>query len=85
MLESRNDAHEEVLHRFGNLTLLEDIDNRGIKNDPFPDKQKNAYRKSMLPTNEFLQDGKMDGFGSAEMEAREKVLGPVADRTWALE
>jgi Protein of unknown function DUF262/Protein of unknown function (DUF1524) len=78
---------EELIYRFGNLTLLEKQFNIAGSNHDLDTKRTKAYDLSILPTNEDLKSTASEpyaSFGPAEVLSREKRFAAVAERTWTV-
>lgn len=78
---------DDLIHRFGNLTLLEKRFNIAGSNHNLNAKREKAYDASKLPTNEDLKATAPDAyatFGPAEILRREKRFAVVAEKVWAI-
>ena len=78
---------DDLIHRFGNLTLLEKRFNIAGSNHDLNAKREKAYDASKLPTNEDLKSTAPDAyatFGPAEILRREKRFAVVAEKVWAI-
>jgi uncharacterized protein with ParB-like and HNH nuclease domain len=72
--------HEEIVHRLGNLTLLEKKVNRDATDGPFENKQKNIYSKSSLQLNKDLM--KYSQWDRDEVFSRQIEFADLAVQIW---
>ena len=82
-----NASPDDLIHRLGNLTLLEKKFNTAGSNLSLAQKREKAYDKSVLPTNRDLKgdaEGAYGSFGPAEILKREQMFASIAERRWSL-
>ena len=75
---------EDYILRLGNLTLLKDAINAGIKNSTFKEKMKEGYKKSQLKINKKTVC-KYSEWTAKIIDEREKKFLGYADKIWNLD
>lgn len=80
-LEQENLEHEDVVTRFGNLTLLLGPKNQEASNRPFDEKLP-AYRADGHPEPINVMLAGLTRFGAAELKARQEWLADRALQVW---
>jgi hypothetical protein len=72
-------ARNRAINRFGNLTIVTQPLNSGMKNASFSTK-KDHLRKSLLLLNRYFDD--VEDWDEAAIEVRSKELFGTAKRVW---
>jgi hypothetical protein len=74
--------YQDVVSRWGNLTLLHKAPNQEIQNGPWPKKRANYKESDILLTNSLVQ---LDEWNAKEIEFRQSWMALAAVSVWALD